>query len=295
MGATGSDGRADAGRFDAHVHIWADDRAAYPQVAGAERPLDMRGSAETLVALLDEHAIAGALLVQVPWYGEDNRYYVDAMRRYPGRFAALGYLPDPLAPDAPGKLRRQHDEDGFRGIRLHLVHERIVAGVGAGAGDPLIRAAVALGVPVQFLIRDPAHHALVGALAARFPGGAFVIDHLGHPVPGEGYPYPSSRDFFACGALPNVYAKVSLHYLLSTQAYPWADLHDYQRLTLEAYGAERLMWGSNYPMELPEAPYRERLAAVSEASPFLGPEERSWILGRTARSLWTPVRMGGGA
>ncbi len=48
-------------------------------------------------------------------------------------------------------------------------------------------------------------------------------------------------------------------------------------------------------MELPTPPYRERFAAVSEALPFLDAEERSWILGRTALSLWTPVTMGGGA
>lgn len=212
-----------------------------------------------------------------------------------GRFAALGYLPDPLAPDAPAKLRRQHAEDGFRGIRLHLLQGRIVAGVAAGAADPLIRDAVALGVPLQCLIRDPARHGLGRRRAGRFPGGTFIIDHLGHPVPGEGYPYPSSCDFFACGALPNVCAKVSLHYLLSTEGFPWADLHDYRCLTVEAYGPTRLMWGSNYSMELPEAPHRERFTEVSEALPFLRPAERPWILGRTALALWTPVTMGGGA
>lgn len=102
--------------------------------------------------------------MQVPWYGEDNRYYVDALRRYPGRFAALGYLPDPLAPDAPAKLRRQHAEDGFRGIRLHLLQRWIVAGVAAGAAGPLIREAVA---------------ARVGAA----PGGALPGQDLHHRPP----------------------------------------------------------------------------------------------------------------
>lgn len=280
-------------RFDAHVHIWSDDRTAYPQVPGKERPVEMGGSVEQLLGYMDEHDISGALLVQTPWYGEDNRYFVDAMHRFPGRFAALGYLPDPLAPDAPEKLRYQYAEESFRGIRLHLLDDRITDSVAGGKADPLVRQAVELGVPIQFLIREPDRHAVVQNLAQRFPDGVFIIDHLGHPPPGEGYPFPSSRAFFACGEMPNIYAKVSLHYMHSTQDYPWSDLHDYQHLTLETYGPQRLMWGSNYPMELPDPPYRERLAAVSEELPFLTADERSWILGRTALSLWTPVNKGG--
>jgi predicted TIM-barrel fold metal-dependent hydrolase len=125
--------------FDAHVHIWADDRRTYPQVPGMERRLALRGSAEWLIDPMDAQGVRGALLVQAPWYGEDNRYFVDAMCRYPGRFAALGYLLDPLAPDAPDKLARQHHEDGFRGIRIHLIEPRIVEGVASGHAGPILR------------------------------------------------------------------------------------------------------------------------------------------------------------
>ena len=55
--------------------------------AGEELPADFRGSADWLVQLMDEHGVLGALLVQGLWYGEDNRYFHDAVRRYPGRFA----------------------------------------------------------------------------------------------------------------------------------------------------------------------------------------------------------------
>lgn len=273
--------------FDAHVHIWADDRAAYPQVAGLERPATQRGDVEWLLDLLAAHRVGGALLVQAPWYGEDNRYFVDAMRRYPDRFAALGYLPDPLASDAPEKLSHQYHVDGLRGIRIHLVDETIVAGVAAGAADPLIRRAGVLGAPVQFLTRVPERHDVVFDLARRFPDVVFINDHLGHPRIDEGYPYAASRSFFACGALPNVYAKLSLHSLLSRQDYPWADLHDFQRMTLAAYGARKLMWGSNFPMRMPGPPYGERLDAVRTA-PFLTADERAWIVGGTARTLWPP-------
>lgn len=273
--------------IDAHVHIWADDRSAYPHVDGHERPLTATGSAEQLLASMDECGVAGALLVQAPWYGEDNRYFAVTRRRHPGRFVALGYLPDPLASDAPEKLSRQFHDDGCRGVRVHLLDGRIAAGLDTGRADPLIRRAGELGVPVQFLTREPARHELIFRLARRFPDVVFINDHLGHPRIGEGDPYPSSRAFFDCGARPNVFAKLSLHYLLSGEGYPWADLHDFQQRTVAAYGAQRLLWGSNFPMHLPTPSYRERLDAVRRELSFLTKNERSWILGQTARSLWT--------
>ena len=272
--------------FDAHVHIWADDRLAYPQVPGLERPAEAKGSVEWLIALMEAHGVGGALLVQTPWYGEDNRYFVDTMRRYPGRFVALGYLPDPLAQDAPEKLSKQYYEDGFRGVRIHLVEPRIIEGVAAGRADPLIRRAGDLEVPVQFLNRAPERHRTILDLARRYPQVAFINDHLGHPRISEGYPYAASQTFFECGQLPNVYAKVSLHNVLSQEAYPWGGLMDYQKMTLDAYGAKKLMWGSNYPMQMPTPSYGERLDVVRCTLPFLSDDDLDWILGRTARSLW---------
>lgn len=271
---------------DTHVHIWSDDRTTYPMVAGRERPLSERGSADWLIELMDEAGVSGALLVQTPWYGEDNRYLVESMRRFPGRFAALGYLEDPLRQDAPERLERQYAEDGFRGVRLHLTDERVNSGVLAGAADPLFRRARSLGVPVQFLNRPPNHRTIL-AVADRFPDLTIIVDHLGHPDVREAPDYTSSATLFALAERPQVYVKVSNHVMHSRAAYPWADLHDYQRRVLDLYGPERLMWGSNWPMQMPNPDYRERLDAVRTHLPSLSVDERAWILGRTAQSLWS--------
>ena len=160
--------------------------------------------------------------------------------------------------------------------------------MGSGKADPLIRRAGELGVPVQFLNRVPEQHEIICSLARRFPHVTFINDHLGHPRIAEGYPYAGSKTFFECGALPNVYAKVSMHHAFSETSYPWDDLLEFQQLTLDAYGAHRLMWGSNYPMSMSSPSYAERLDVVRTRLPFLTDDERAWILGRTALSLWMP-------
>ena len=277
--------------FDAHVHVWSADRERYPMVPGRERPFEHDGNAETLIALMDEAGVQTALLVQTPWLGEDNRYLVDSMRRFPGRFAALGWLEDPLAPDAPARLRRQRGDDRFHGVRLHLTETRLNEGVLAGAADPLFAEARRLGVPVQFLNRVPTHPTILG-VAERFPDLTIVVDHLGHPLVEEAPDFASSAPFFALAQHRDVYVKVSNHVISSSAEYPWADLHDYQRRMIEAFGPSRLMWGSNWPMQ-PESPTdQQRLDAVRAELPAfleLTAAEQALLLGGTARSLWAPV------
>jgi L-fuconolactonase len=277
--------------FDAHVHIYSADRQKYPQVAGRERPIEPSGSAEALLAELDRHGVAAALLVQSRWLSEDNRYLVEAMHTYPGRFAALGVVEDPLAADAPARLRRQYEEDGFRGVRLHLFPD-VDEGVRAGAADPLIQEARRLGVPVQFLNRIPTHPTILG-VARRFPDLPVVVDHLGHPEKAEAPDYASSAVFFSLAAQPNVYVKMSSHQLHSAQEFPWADLDDFQRRTIDAFGPRRLMWGSNWPVPTAiNPPYTQRLDTIRHHLPAfqeLTADEQAWILGRTALSLWQPV------
>ena len=280
--------------FDTHVHIFAPSR--YPFAAGQTGPAVPYGDAEHLIALMDAAGVAAALLVQTPWLGLDNRYLVESMQRYPGRFAALGYFDHPAAPAAPAELERQYHEDRFRGLRLHLANssrgfvddERVIGELLSGAVDPLFQQARRLGVPVQFLNRVSNSHVIV-TIADRYPDLTVVVDHLGHPLVAEAPAFPSSAPLFSLAERPNVFVKVSNHVLSSRQPYPWADLHGYQRRLLDAFGPRRLMWGSNWPMDTPQLGYAERLAAVRDELTFLEGEEKEWLLGRTAYSLWQPV------
>ena len=66
-----------------------------------------------------EAGVDRAVIVQPIYYRYDNRYVAECLRRFPGKYAAIG-LVDRHAPDAPDQLERLIREDGFGGLRIHL-------------------------------------------------------------------------------------------------------------------------------------------------------------------------------
>lgn len=274
--------------IDAHVHAWPADRTRYPTAPGRPVPA-VEGDVGLLLTEMDSERIQRAVVVQTPWYEHDNRYLVDAVRAHPDRLIPVGYLPDPTAATAVAELERQHLEDHMAGFRLHLIDQDIIAGVAAGRSAPLLDRAGELGVPISLLYWDQSLHDLVGELATRHSRTRFVVDHMGSIHAGQDF-RPLARQ----AEHPNVYVKLSLHTILSAEEFPWRDLHPLQEALLHAFGANRLLWGSNFPMHTDTLPYSPRLECVRTWLPFLSPIDRSWVLGRTAQQLWTwPARHAG--
>src|SRR5262245_36667248 len=92
--------------IDSHVHLWHQDAVRYPHRPWLGMPLPPHnGTGDRLIELMDRAGVAVAINVQVPWYGEDNRYHHDVDRRFPRRTALLGVI-DPALRDAPDRLER---------------------------------------------------------------------------------------------------------------------------------------------------------------------------------------------
>ena len=73
------------------------------------------------------------------------------------------------------------------------------------------------------------------------------------------------------------------------QNYPCADIHDAVMKFVEAFGADRCVWGSDFPCELwtPGISYSQHLQIFMNEIPF-GDQVRQKILGLTAKKLWFP-------
>ena len=128
----------------------------------------------------------------------------------------------------------------------------------------------------------PALEPIVG----RFPGVKVVLDHLGGPPVDEEPPHPLLGNVLRMAKYPNVYVKVSNMNLISQLPYPHRDTHDIVRRIYDAFGPERLMWGTDFPHVLAAGGYVRALELVRDALDFLNEDDKEWLFSRTVQKVW---------
>ncbi len=271
--------------IDSHLHVWSDDTITYPwqPVPGMSQEM-LPGSLEHLLQVQAACGVAGAVLVQPGNYGYDHRYLLDCCHRYPGRFVGV-CLVDPLAADAAEQLRRMVAQEGIAGLRLRPLgtphNWRWLTSAGQ---DELWQMAAALSVPIS-LLAWPEQLTAVGEMADRHPACRVIIDHLGRQRKEESPAYPGSAPLFALARRENVYVKVSALAVASAQPYPFTDATALVRRLHGEFGAERLMWGTDFPYVQQHEGYARALQLLDHFD-FISERERQWLLWRTVASLY---------
>jgi predicted TIM-barrel fold metal-dependent hydrolase len=130
---------------------------------------------------------------------------------------------------------------------------------------------------VVCLLVGPDQLAAMPVAAARVPGVPIVIDHLGRPDLADDADAAVAR-LVALASSANVYVKVSA---LPVVAAGWstAFLAEAIRAVVGAFGADRVMWGSEHPFAEALAPQRALAAALEDS-------ERDLVLGESAWRLF---------
>ena len=266
--------------IDAHVHIWTHN-PRFPWAAGEhDLPAQERGPGE-LSAVLREHGVRGAVLVQYIQYRWDNRYVAHALKSYPSLYKGVCRV-DPEDPAGPDHLSDWSENHGFQGVRLSPASDARGDWFSGPLMPPLFQRAAALGVPVILLIK-PSRLPDLTALLEKVPTVNVMIDHLADCI------HPRQNHLTALLALaryPNVFLKIGHIPQNSDQSYPWQDTHPALERIFETYSARRMMWGSDWPFCLSWMSYWQSIAYIQQELTFLTPEERAWVLGKTASQFW---------
>jgi L-fuconolactonase len=119
--------------------------------------------------------------------------------------------------------------------------------------------------------------------AASLPELTFALDHLGKPPIASGALEPWATDVRALAALPNTVGKLS-GMVTEADLDSWTidDLRPYADTVLDAFGPDRLMFGSDWPVCTLAATYGEVVSAARELTAGLGTSERADVFGGTA-------------
>jgi predicted TIM-barrel fold metal-dependent hydrolase len=192
---------------------------------------------------MDEAGVAGAVAIQPRIYGYDHRYLVYAAYKLTG-IVRIMPLVDPLRPSSPAEIARLRATTAVAGVRVIALGE-------AGGRRLLDDRATSLwhllsqrGLPVG-LLAAPSAFAAVSELVGEYPDLIVVIDHFG---------LIAADQWSTCGPYllalakhSNVHVKLSAIGDLSTCPPPHLDMKVAVDDLLEAYGPDRLIWGSDWP------------------------------------------------
>jgi predicted TIM-barrel fold metal-dependent hydrolase len=277
---------------DIHPHVISDDTSRFPLAPltgeqsawSRERPVTRQG----LLAAMDEAGIAQAALVQASTcYGHDNSYVADAVAAEPRRFAGV-FSVDVLDAGAPAAIDHWLAQ-GLSGLRVFISGHTTAhnARLDDPRSFPAWQHASERGIPVCVQLRADGLPQLQGLLE-RFPDVRIVLDHFARPQLGGGAPYAAAAALFALARHPNLYMKWTTHNVRES-AEGASTPQRFLRHAIDAFGAGRIAWGSNFPASAGSlgALLQEALAAASD----LTPTERAAVFSGTARELY-PALLG---
>jgi predicted TIM-barrel fold metal-dependent hydrolase len=121
----------------------------------------------------------------------------------------------------------------------------------------------------------------------QFPQTRFILDHCGYVSAALKPRQNTVEAVLQLARYPNVYAKLTFLPVASQEPFPFGDVHWMVRAIVDAFGAHRCLFGSNFPTAQysPQTTYTQTVDLFREAID-LAAEEREWILGGTASQLW---------
>jgi L-fuconolactonase len=266
--------------IDPHVHVWKHD-PRYPWATQTKRPPEKDATPEMLLALMRAHGVARTVIIQVIYYRWDNSYAADVLRQYPQYFRGVARV-NPESPAAPDDLSRLVVEQGFQGVRLSPAEDATGDWIRGALMPPLWKRCLELQASMNILtgtVRLPD----IGSLVEKFPALTVVIDHMAD-CPAD---RPDElKKLLALARYPLVFVKVSHTWSVSRQAYPYRDAQEQVKRLYDAFGPQRLMWGTDWPLVEAHCDYGKALAMVRDEMKFLNDDDKSWMLSRTVERVW---------
>jgi L-fuconolactonase len=265
---------------DAHQHFWRYDAGEFGWISdemGAIRrdfvPGDLRPE-------LDAAGVDATVVVQARQSLEETDWLLGLAAENAWIAGVVGWVP--LVDEGVGAvLERYNGQAKLKGVRhvLQAEADAYFAREDFNRGLGLLKG---FGLTYDVLVLERQLGAAI-ALIDRHPGQKFVVDHVAKPRIGDGVLEPWRSQMLDLGRRGNVCCKLS-GMVTEADFGGWTEeqLWPYVETALEAFGAERLMFGSDWPVCRVAASYGRWLEVVLGFVGELSAEEQSWVMGGTA-------------
>lgn len=274
--------------IDAHVHVWTPDIGHYPLAAGFKKS-DMKPASftpEELFKHTKPNGVDRINLIQMSYYGTDNKYMLDMIALYPDTFVGTAIV-DPLGAD-PARDMTSLKNRSVRAFRVVPAMSKtpIADWLQPSGYSKMFDAGARNNQAISCLI-NPDAIPEIDRMCRKFPDTPVIIDHLARiGVDGE----IRKKDVEALCELSRhkrVLVKIGAFYALGKKKSPYTDLGDLIKSVLDAYGAKRCMWESDCPFQVSDGHnYADSIDLIRKNLAFLSDDDKSWLLRRTAEEFF---------
>ena len=268
-------------RIDAHHHCWKYDPKEYPWMGDDMAALRVDHMPPDLHQHLQRHEIDGALMVQVRQNLDETRWMLDLADHYAYILGVIGWV-DLCSPEAGAQLDEFKENSKFRGVRHLIQDEKDSNFLLRDDFCRGVREAADRGLTYDILVYPNQLDAAI-QFADRFEDAPLVLDHLAKPYIKKGELEPWATQVRALAERPNVACKISG---MVTEA-DWTEwkkdeFHPFLDVCFEAFGEDRLIYGSDWPMCELAGGYMKMAAVTADYAARVSGEAREKLFGRNA-------------
>ena len=272
-------------KIDAHQHFWQYDPAEYGWIDDSMAALRRDFLPADLQPELAQAGIDACIAVQARQSLEETRWLLELADGNPFIAGVVGWV-DLQADDVREQLGTFARRPKLVGVR-HIVQ--------AEADDRfLLKPSFCRGVSMledvelaYDILIYPRHLGAAAEFVSRFKRQPFVLDHMGKPDVRHGGIDEWQRGIRALAEFPHVFCKVSG---LMTEAHwgRWTedDLRPYLDVVFDAFGASRLMAGSDWPVCTVAGDYSRTVAVLEHYLSDRPERERSAVMGDNAMRFY---------
>lgn len=273
------------GYIDCHSHVWTPDLAKYPLAPGFKREQMQPPSwtPDELMAHAKPEGVDRVVLIQMSFYEWDNSYLLDCLHSDPGRFAAVALVD--WTQDEPQREMSRLANQGVRGFRVRPGGLSPANWAETPSMRKMFEFAGNHGLAICPLIEPDCLRSL-SRMADAYPQTNVVIDHFARGGIDGVIRHRDVENLASLAVHPNVYVKVSAFYALGSRRPPHEDLEPMVRRLHSAYGARRLMWGSDCPFAVEKETYADAIGLIRDGCPWLSAEDRRRMLQETAAGVF---------
>lgn len=273
--------------IDAHQHFWQLDKPFNYEwlKSDVHAPICKSYLPADLLPHLQSCGIEKSVFVQTQHDIEENRWVLSLAEENEFIAGVVGWV-DLASDDCEQQIEEFKSHPKFVGVR-HVVQDEpddnfIVQPSVVNGLKLLQKHGVAY--DLLFYTKHLKHAATLGKALPELP---MVIDHLAKPEIKAGRIDDWREDLKAAAKFPNIYCKLS-GMVTEANWSEWkpADLKPYVEAALEAFGPERCMYGSDWPVCELAATYEQVFSSLKEVVTSLSANESAMVFGGTAEKFY---------